>query len=106
VIRPSPCSALATAQFERYCDRLRNGPRPLTHKEIIALSGIIYREHIENWQDNLGDPEGWTMVMENEVDTWRMCRNTHNAATNGHFTRADTPCEAEKPISSAQVASA
>ena len=61
-------AGLATAQFERYCNGLRNGPRPLTHKEIIALSGIIYRERIENWEDNPGDPEGWSMAMDNEVD--------------------------------------
>jgi hypothetical protein len=30
-------AGLATAQFERYCAGLRNSPRPLTHKEIIAL---------------------------------------------------------------------
>jgi integrase len=61
-------SGLASAQFERYCEGLRKGPRPLTHKEVVALSGIIYREQIAMWENDPGDAESWEMARDVTAD--------------------------------------
>jgi hypothetical protein len=55
---------LATAQFEKLCEAIRNGPRPLTHRQRVALSGVLYRAFAENLADDPGDPEIWKRVRE------------------------------------------
>jgi integrase len=61
-------AALAAAQFERHCEVLRKGPQPLTNKQILALSGVLRREMIADWEDEPGDAEGWQIFMDLNVD--------------------------------------
>jgi integrase len=59
---------MATAQFERFCEGVRKGPQSLSHKQIVALAGVLYREWIAACEDNPGDPEGWGIIASNNID--------------------------------------
>ena len=37
----------AQAALVRYWDSVRAGPRPLTHKQLVALAGDVYRQRVE-----------------------------------------------------------
>lgn len=52
----------ATAQLARHWQSLRNGPKPLTHKQMVALSGEIYRLFVSRFEDNPGTPGLWAAV--------------------------------------------
>jgi hypothetical protein len=58
-----------SANVERQLKALREGPKPLTAKQIAALSGIAYRAFAEGLEDNPGlTAKGWHRVAEaNEV---------------------------------------
>src|SRR5262245_56982848 len=43
-------TALAESQLEAAFEAIRHGPTPLTHKQIVALSGRVYR-----WFTGLGE---------------------------------------------------
>jgi integrase len=63
-------TGIATAQLERLYSAIRNGPRPLTHKEVVALAGLIYRGFAEGGEDNPGSAETWERVIRaNEAAT-------------------------------------
>ncbi|WP_374437305.1 DUF6538 domain-containing protein [Tabrizicola sp.] len=38
--------------------------RRLTHREVIALCGALYRETVAHWEDDPGAPEGWELFAE------------------------------------------
>ena len=59
---------LAAAQFERFCEGIRKGHQPLTNKQIVALAGVLRREMIADWEDNPGEPEGWEIMRDLNVD--------------------------------------
>lgn len=53
------------AQVERQLKALREGPKPLTVRQITALSGVAYRAFTEALEDNPGlTAEGWLNVAE------------------------------------------
>lgn len=51
--------AEAAAEAERRFEALRAGAQPLTHKQIVALSGTLYRTFTETLEDNPGKAELW-----------------------------------------------
>jgi hypothetical protein len=50
---------IAEAHFRRLFDGIAQGPSPLTYKQIVALSGEVYRLYVERLEDNPGSPEEW-----------------------------------------------
>jgi hypothetical protein len=54
--------AAALLQFDQWCDSIRSGPRPLTHKQRVGLSGLLYRAFADNLEDDPGAPEIWAAV--------------------------------------------
>ncbi|MDP2409616.1 MAG: site-specific integrase [Pseudolabrys sp.] len=55
---------IALAQFEQWCDAIRNGPRPLSQKRRSALAGLLYLAFAETLEDDPGDPALWAAVQE------------------------------------------
>jgi len=47
------------AEVEAALARAGGGPVTLTHKEIIALSGVWYRRMLDKYEAEPGDPVGW-----------------------------------------------
>jgi integrase len=55
-------AALAKIEREFTAARAALGPeRRLTHREVVALCGALYRETVEHWEDDPGTPEGWEL---------------------------------------------
>lgn len=52
-------SAVANTQIARHFNAWRGGPSALTHKDLVALSGEVYRLFIEKFEENPGSPENW-----------------------------------------------
>lgn len=45
------------------------GPeRQLTHREVVALCGAIYRETVAHFEDDPGEPEGWELFADHLYD--------------------------------------
>lgn len=42
---------------------LREGPKRLTQKQIVALAGEAYRELVSSFEDNPGSPETWKQLV-------------------------------------------
>jgi integrase len=57
-------TGLATAQLQRLFDTIRSGPQPLSHKQRLALAGVLRQEMIADFEDNPGDPESWDLMRE------------------------------------------
>ncbi len=55
-------NGIATAHLERQWEALRSGPTPLSHKQIFALSGEIYRLFVERFEEEPGSSEMWAAV--------------------------------------------
>lgn len=53
---------VATAAVEAAFARLREGPKPLTHRQIVALSGEAYRLFVGRYEEEPGSPERWIAV--------------------------------------------
>ena len=53
---------LAMATIRSYFAALKDGRRQLTHQQIVALSGEIYRLFVNRFKDNPGQPETWAAV--------------------------------------------
>lgn len=53
---------IAMATIRSYFRSLKEGQRQLTHQQIVALSGEIYRLFVNRFQENPGDPETWAAV--------------------------------------------
>lgn len=49
----------ARAQVERFFAAIESGPTKLSQKQLVALSGAIYRLYVEAHSENPGDPERW-----------------------------------------------
>ncbi|WP_164778033.1 tyrosine-type recombinase/integrase [Mesorhizobium sp. M7A.F.Ca.US.006.01.1.1] len=52
-------TSIAVTQLERAYEALRVGPTTLSQRQIIALSGEIYRLFVESFQENPGTPKDW-----------------------------------------------
>jgi len=50
------------AHLEKTWTAIRSGPSPLTHKQVVALAGDIYRHLIEVCGDNPGHADNWRSV--------------------------------------------
>ncbi|MCC7254217.1 hypothetical protein [Hyphomicrobium sp.] len=55
---------VALEQFERACAAYREGPRGLTQRQCVALSGILYRDLNASFEDEPIDPNWWRIVAE------------------------------------------
>lgn len=60
---------LATAQLQRICEGIRNGPRSLTHKQRLALAGLVYRDFIADYEDEPGNADKWELLQRHVADT-------------------------------------
>lgn len=69
--------ATVLAYLESVWRALREGPRRLTHKEVLALAGEVYRAFIATFEDDPGSPELWAGVTVANIK-----------AQNGRFGRA------------------
>lgn len=55
-------AALAKIAREFTAARAALGPeRRMTHREVVALCGAVYRETVAHWEDDPGAPEGWEL---------------------------------------------
>ena len=52
-------NATALAHLEAFYAALRAGPRPLSQKQVVALSGEVYRLIVERFDEDPGSPEAW-----------------------------------------------
>lgn len=50
---------LATAHLENLYAELRRGPQTLSQKQVVALSGEVYRLVVERFDENPGSPDRW-----------------------------------------------
>jgi integrase len=55
---------LALSQFERVCEAFRKGPQALTKRQIVVLSGLIYRKINQAFHDDAVDANWWQTVQE------------------------------------------
>lgn len=53
---------LALAELERRWNAIRSGPQALSHRQIVALSGEVYRLFVERFDENPGNPDMWAAV--------------------------------------------
>jgi integrase len=60
--------AAALEQLEKQFQAIRTGPQQLTHRQIVALSGEVYKSYIAEWQDDPLDAEGWQLMAEFTTD--------------------------------------
>jgi len=54
--------AAAREQINRQYDAFRRGTIGLTHKQLVALSGEVYRLYIDRFHENPGAPDQWAAV--------------------------------------------
>src|SRR5690606_25900899 len=55
-------SAFALARLASHYDALRKGPTPLSHKQIVALSGEVFHFFRQKYEENPGKEKDWTAV--------------------------------------------
>lgn len=55
---------VALQQFERACAAYREGPRGLTHRQCVALAGVLYRDLNAQFEDEPIDANWWGIVVE------------------------------------------
>ena len=55
---------VALEQFERACAAHREGPRRLTHKQCVALAGVLVRDQNAIFEDDPVDANWWRIVTE------------------------------------------
>lgn len=56
--------AVALAYLDAVWKSLNEGPMQLTHKQILALAGEVYRELIAQFEDNPGRIETWKQLVQ------------------------------------------
>jgi integrase len=56
--------AAASTQLETHFRTLRSGPRPLSKKTRVALSGLLYKIFADCCENEPGDPELWRRVQD------------------------------------------
>jgi Phage integrase, N-terminal SAM-like domain len=55
---------IALAHLHKFWDEARKGPRPLTHKQIVALSGYAYRNLTDTFEEDPISPPFWQLWKE------------------------------------------
>ncbi|MCJ2044610.1 integrase [Methylobacterium sp. J-078] len=55
-------AAVAGAQVEKTFEAWREGAKPISHKQVVALSGEVYRLYVEKFSDEPGAPERWAAL--------------------------------------------
>lgn len=53
---------MALAHLEKQWSAIRSGPQPLSHRQIIALSGEVYRLFVDRFEENPGAADMWAAV--------------------------------------------
>lgn len=56
--------ATALVQLEQHFQAIRTGPKPLTKRDRVAISGLLYRAFAENLEADPGNSEIWQKVQE------------------------------------------
>jgi hypothetical protein len=56
--------AQALVQLEGHLKAIRTGPQPLTKRDRVAISGLLYRAFADHLEADPGDPEIWQKVQE------------------------------------------
>jgi Phage integrase, N-terminal SAM-like domain len=59
--------ATALAYLEGVWGAIRNGRRRISHKQIVALAGEIYRDLVSGLEDNPGSVRRWQKVLDADV---------------------------------------
>jgi integrase len=59
--------AVVASYLQGVWQAVRNGPRRLTHKEVVALAGEEYRTWAGAFEDDPGSPETWARVTSDNV---------------------------------------
>lgn len=54
---------VALAYLDSVWQSLREGPKRLTHKRVVALAGEAYRELVSSFEDSPGSPEMWKQLV-------------------------------------------
>lgn len=59
--------AVADAALKRWLDAERNGPSRLTHKQALALAGVLFRDFTEAHEDDPGEAERWLIEHRDDI---------------------------------------
>src|SRR5262245_20011891 len=78
-------TSIATAQLERLYEAIRNGPRSLTRKQVVALAGLVYQGFAQGGEDDPGPAAAWARAIR-----------TSQAAARGDFGSASSMIGEEK----------
>ncbi|RYE10795.1 MAG: hypothetical protein EOP22_02645 [Hyphomicrobiales bacterium] len=62
--------AVVLSHWASFLEALRHGPRRLTQKEVVALSGEAYREFVAGAEDDPGNRARWEYVRDWVQHTW------------------------------------
>jgi hypothetical protein len=54
--------AAASTQVERQFQSWRVGPSTISHVQIVALAGEVYRLFVDKFHDNPGSPDNWAAL--------------------------------------------
>lgn len=61
-------NGIAAAQVETLFASLRAGPKPLSHKQRVALAGLLYHAFADGLAEDPSDPELWARVKATNKD--------------------------------------
>lgn len=64
--------ALAQTHWSAFLHALRNGPARLSHMQVVALSGELYREFVLGAEDDPGTPSHWGWSREMIKHNWHL----------------------------------
>ena len=53
---------IALGVLSQHWEAIRSGPKPLTHRQIVSLSGEVYALFVERFDENPGTPDLWAAV--------------------------------------------
>ncbi|HVJ44368.1 MAG TPA: tyrosine-type recombinase/integrase [Dongiaceae bacterium] len=56
-------TGIAEAHLQRTWEAIRSGPRKLTHKQVVALAGRLYKAFALSLEDDPGSPAVWEKVI-------------------------------------------
>lgn len=86
--------AAANSQLDRQFNAWRSGPASLTHRNIVALSGEVYRLYVERFEENPGS-----------ADNWAAFKAFNRAASEGRLLNAPAinPGEGTAPAAAAAI---
>jgi hypothetical protein len=57
----------ATEQLESRFRALKDGPKPLRHKQTVYLAGLVYRAMAEGFEDDPGPARDWEVLPAREA---------------------------------------